>query len=88
MAHTAKIFLRRVRPSVFETARRLLAHRGKMPYTERLIESFRRDCLDHVVVVGARHLRHVLLSYMSYYNSMRTHLSLNCINPAPAKPVA
>jgi hypothetical protein len=29
------------------------------------------------VVVGERHLPHVLLSYMSYYNGTRTHLSLN-----------
>jgi hypothetical protein len=37
----------------------------------------RRECLDHIVVFGERHLRHVLLSYMSYYNGTRTHLSLN-----------
>ncbi|WP_425908174.1 hypothetical protein [Nitrobacter sp. TKz-YC02] len=29
------------------------------------------------MVVGERHLRHVLLSYMSDYNGTRTHLSLN-----------
>ena len=45
-------------------------------YAERLIGSIRRECLDHVVVFGARHLRHVLLSYMDYYNTVRTHLSL------------
>src|SRR5258706_15454238 len=27
--------------------------------------------------LGERHLRHVLLSYMDYYNGTRTHLSLN-----------
>jgi hypothetical protein len=32
-------------------------------YAERLIGSIRRECLDHVVVVGERHLRHVLASY-------------------------
>jgi hypothetical protein len=32
-------------------------------YAERLIESIRRECLDHVVVFGERHLRHLLLSY-------------------------
>jgi transposase InsO family protein len=42
-------------------------------YAERLIGSIRRECLDHVVVFGERHLRHVLLSYMKYYNEMRTH---------------
>ena len=31
---------------------------------------------DHVVVFGERHLRHLLLSYMKYYNGARTHLSL------------
>ena len=46
-------------------------------YAERLIGSIRRECLDHVVVFGERHLRHVLLSYMNYYNETRTHLSLD-----------
>ena len=32
-------------------------------YSERLIGSIRRDCLDHVVVFGERHLRHLLNSY-------------------------
>ncbi|WP_283807642.1 integrase core domain-containing protein [Bradyrhizobium lablabi] len=50
-------------------------------YAERLIGSIRRECLDHVVVLGERHLRHVLLSYMNYYNETRTHLSLNKDSP-------
>jgi transposase InsO family protein len=45
-------------------------------YAERLIGSIRRGCLDHVVVFGEGHLRHLLLSYMKYYNEARTHLSL------------
>jgi transposase InsO family protein len=45
-------------------------------YAERLIGSIRRECLDHVVVLGECHLRHLLLSYMKYYNGTRTHLSL------------
>ena len=46
-------------------------------YAERLIGSIRRECLDHVVVFGERHLRHVLSCYMEYYNAGRTHLSLD-----------
>ena len=42
-----------------------------------MIGSIRRECLDHIVVFGERHLRHVLLSYMDCYNGTRTHLSLN-----------
>jgi hypothetical protein len=45
-------------------------------YAERLIGSIRRECLDHVVVVGERHLRHVLASYQTCYNEVRTHRSL------------
>jgi transposase InsO family protein len=50
---------------------------------ERLIGSIRRDCLDHVVVFGERHLRHLLKSYQEYYNEARTHLSLQKDAPIP-----
>jgi hypothetical protein len=46
-------------------------------YYERAIGSIRRECLDHVVVFGERHLRHLLRSYATYYNAARTHLSVN-----------
>jgi transposase InsO family protein len=46
-------------------------------YAERLIGSTRRDCLDHVVLFGEQHLRHLLESYQRYYNEARTHLSLS-----------
>jgi transposase InsO family protein len=45
-------------------------------YAERLIGSIRRECVDHVIVFSERHLRHLLLCYMKYYNGSRTHLSL------------
>jgi transposase InsO family protein len=52
-------------------------------YAERLIGSIRRDCLDHVVVFGEQHLRHLLHSYQKYYNEARTHLSLQKDAPVP-----
>ena len=52
-------------------------------YAERLIGSIRREMLDHVVVLGERHLRQVLRSYMAYHNEARTHLSLNKDAPVP-----
>ena len=52
-------------------------------YAERVIGSIRRDCLDHVVVFGERHLRHLLDSYRKYYNEARTHLSLGKDAPHP-----
>ena len=52
-------------------------------HAERLIGSLRRECLDHVIVLGERHLRQLLLLYKDYYNRARTHLSLNKDAPAP-----
>ena len=53
------------------------------PYTERLIGSIRRECLDHVIVLNERHLRRVLSSYFQYHHDARTHLSLNKDCPRP-----
>ncbi len=46
-------------------------------FAERLIGSIRRECLDHVIVLGEAHLRRILRSYARYYNDIRTHRSLN-----------
>ncbi len=53
------------------------------PYCEGLIGSLRRECLDHVIVLGERHLMRVLRSYASYYHSSRTHRSLDDDCPDP-----
>jgi transposase InsO family protein len=46
-------------------------------FAERLIGSIRRECMDHIVVLGETHLRQVLKSYARYYNEVRTHRSLD-----------
>ena len=43
---------------------------------ERLIGSARHECTDHVIVFNEDHLRRILSNYASYYNEVRTHLSL------------
>ena len=45
-------------------------------YVERLIGTLRRECLDHVLIYGERHLRRILSLYSLYYNETRTHLGL------------
>src|SRR4249920_3526025 len=45
-------------------------------YCERAIGSIRRECLDHVVVFGEQHLRHLLRSYATYYNRASEHPSV------------
>ena len=72
-----EVFIRRVRSMGIRDRPTSPRSPWQNAYAERLIGSIRRECLDHVVVFGERHLRHVLLSYMNYYNTTRTHLSLN-----------
>ena len=61
------------------------------PFAERLIGSIRRECLNHVLVLGERHLRRVLTQYVAYYHQARTHLALDKDAPelrAIARPEA
>jgi len=46
-------------------------------FAERLIGSIRRECVDHIIVLGEAHLRRILRAYAHYYNDMRTHRSLD-----------
>jgi transposase InsO family protein len=59
-------------------------------YVERLIGSIRRECLDHCIVLGEKHLRRILHSYFDYYHRTRTHLSLKKDAPdeRPIQPPA
>jgi transposase InsO family protein len=45
-------------------------------YVERLIGSIRGECTDHLIVFSAAHLRRILAKYATYYNEVRTHVSL------------
>jgi transposase InsO family protein len=44
--------------------------------TERLIGSVRRECTDNLIAFNADHLRRILVRYATYYNEIRTHVSL------------
>src|SRR5712672_1728204 len=55
-------------------------------FAERLIGSIRRECVDHVVVLGEAHLRRILTKYAVYYNEIRTHRSLDKDAPV-SRPV-
>jgi putative transposase len=52
-------------------------------YVERVIGSIRRECLDHMIVLGENHLRCILDEYVEYYNTVRTHQSLGRNSPTP-----
>jgi hypothetical protein len=48
-----------------------------IPIVERLIGSIRRECVDHIIVLGEGHLRRILHAYSGYYSEIRTHRSLD-----------
>ena len=75
------IFVRRVRSLGIRDHPTSARSPWQNGFAERLIGSIRRECLDHVVVFGEHHLRHVLTCYMDYYNAVRTHLSLGKDTP-------
>jgi putative transposase len=53
------------------------------PFAERVIGSIRRECLDHLIILGENHLHQILSSYFRYYNNCRPHLSLDRNSPSP-----
>jgi len=57
------------------------------PYVERLIGSVRRDCLNHVIIFNAKHLRLTLTAYFQYDHRSRTHLGLNKDAPEHRPPM-
>src|SRR5271157_5593047 len=84
-----EVFVRRVRAMGIRDRPTSPRSPWQNGYAERLIGSIRRECIDHVIVFGERHLRHLLRSYLDYYNETRTHLSLDKDAPvsAPSRPL-
>jgi putative transposase len=45
-------------------------------HAERWVGSVRRECLDQLLILGRRHLQHVLATYVAHYNQHRPHRAL------------
>jgi putative transposase len=52
-------------------------------YAERFVRTVRSECLDHLLVVNARHLERILQSYARHYNGHRPHQGLSQEIPVP-----
>ena len=50
---------------------------------ERFLGSVRRECLDHLLILGEAHLRRVVCEYVAYFNTARPHQALQQQIPEP-----
>lgn len=71
-----KLFRRKVATLGLVEVTTALRSPWQNPYVERVIGSIRRECLDHTIIIGERHLRRIVAKYVRYYNRSRIHLSL------------
>jgi hypothetical protein len=85
LGERASGFLIRARDSKFATAfdgvfsgngTRVIKTPRANSYDERFVRTLRHDCLDHVLILGERHLRNILAEYARHYNGHRPHQGL------------
>jgi putative transposase len=50
-------------------------------FAERRVRTIRADCLDRILILGRRHVVHVLRVYRSHYNEHRPHRALQLLPP-------
>ena len=48
-----------------------------------MVGTFRRECLNHVIILNEAHLKRLLTEFLKYYHGSRAHQSLDCNSPAP-----
>jgi putative transposase len=56
-------------------------------HAERYVGTLRRECLDHLLVHGERHLRRVLAEYEQHYNEHRQAREQRTPLREPGQPI-
>jgi transposase InsO family protein len=89
--HDAKYgpaFARLVAASAIEVIRTPVRAPRANAICERFFGSVRRECVDHTLVLGERHLRRVLAEYVAYFNGSRPHQGIGQRTPLRANAIA
>jgi putative transposase len=55
-------------------------------FAEPWVRTVRADCLDRILILGRRHLEHVLRVYARHYNEHRPHRALHLLPPNGRDP--
>jgi putative transposase len=55
-------------------------------HAERWVRTLRAECLDRILILGRRHLAHVLRVYRRHYNEHRPHRALHLLPPSAREP--
>jgi putative transposase len=55
-------------------------------HAERWVRTIRTECLDRILILGRRHLEHVLRTYRHHYNNHRPHRALELLPPHGRDP--
>jgi hypothetical protein len=53
------------------------------PHAERFVKTIRRECLDHFVIFGERHLRYLIKQFIEHYLTERFHQGIGSQIIAP-----
>ena len=56
-------------------------------FAERFVRTVRRECLDHVLIYGRRHLERVLQAYVGHYTEERPHRGLHLMTPSGRRSI-
>ena len=51
------------------------------PYAERFVKTIKYECLNHFVIFGERHLRHLINEFVEHYMTERFHQGIGCRSP-------
>jgi putative transposase len=57
-------------------------------FAERFVKTMRHECLDHLLILGERHLQRILEQYLRHYNAERPHRGLSLETPEPRAAAA